>query len=51
MSQKYIGNKEKLRRTEQKIAYLKRELKKKDKIIEEMAENIEHIDKCKDVPE
>lgn len=40
MSQKYIGNKEKLRRTGQKIAFLKRELKKKDKIINEMISEI-----------
>lgn len=38
---KYIGNKEKLRRANQKIVYLKRKLKKKEKIINAMAKFIE----------
>ena len=40
--EKYIGNKEKLRRANQKIVLLKRDLKKKDKIIDLMAERLEH---------
>lgn len=37
---KYIGNKEKLRRANQKVVYLKKELKHKDKIIDLILEDM-----------
>lgn len=43
----YIGNKEKLRRTNQKIVHLKRELKKKDKVIDEMASRLSYVEDLK----
>lgn len=39
-NKKHIGNKEKLRRSNQKIVYLKRELQKKDKMIDLMSEQL-----------
>lgn len=44
----YIGNKEKLRRANQKIVHLKRKLKKKDTVINEAISYIENTFELED---